>query len=456
LLSDADKSNTEASFLSTLADHMGLFDNKKLAEKIMQLDACKADNKVLNRTLNAIEHAVPFITFKPDGTITHANGLFLQLFEYRLEEIKGKHHKTLCEDVYIRSPEYTALWKDLSAGVAKHGQFPRKTASDKKVWLEASYFPVVDESGTLTKVVKIAKDVTASMIENADKEALLSALENYMAVIKFTPDGHVLEANNNFLSVMGYTNKEISNKPHKIFCYDDFYREHPEFWSRLRAGESFSGRFERKNSAGKTVWLEATYSPVKDELGKVYKVVKFATDITKQVVRSQDARDSAATTSEETSQIAATANHALSEAVNVSQQTAKEIALAVQLSQQLKEQATLVFSIVEAIRSVADQTNLLALNAAIEAARAGDVGRGFAVVADEVRKLAGQTASSSTEISEVVNANSRLIEQLLEKMNIVDELSSSSVKRISSVASGINEVEQGVSALAVIMSQLTE
>lgn len=117
--------------------------------------------------------------------------------------------------------------------------------------MEASYFPVVDESGTLIKVVKIAKDVTASMIENADKEALLSALENYMAVIKFTPDGHVLEANNNFLSVMGYTNKEISNKPHKIFCYDDFYREHPEFWSRLRAGESFSGRFQRKNSAGK-------------------------------------------------------------------------------------------------------------------------------------------------------------------------------------------------------------
>ena len=443
-------------FFTTLADHMGFFENKKLAETIVQLNACKVEKKELNLTLHAIEHSLPFITFKPDGTIIHANDLFLRLFEYRLEEIKGKHHKALCEDDYIRSPEYSALWNGLSSGVANHGHFPRKTASNKKVWLEASYFPVVDDSGRVIKIVKIAKDITASTIENADKEALLSALDNFMAVIKFTPDGHVLEANDNFLSVMGYTNKEISNKPHKIFCYDDFYQENPDFWARLRTGESFSGRFERKNSAGKTVWLEATYSPVKDELGKVYKVVKFATDITKQVSRSQDARDGAATTSEETSQIAATANHALSEAVNVSQQTAKEIALAVQLSQQLKEQATLIFSIVEAIRSVADQTNLLALNAAIEAARAGDVGRGFAVVADEVRKLAGQTASSSTEISEVVNANSRLIEQLLEKMNIVDELSSSSVKRISSVASGINEVEQGVSALAVMMSQLTE
>ena len=435
---------------------MGFFDNKQLAETIAQLNTCKADNKDLNLMLRAIEHAVPFIAFRPDGTIIDANDLFLRLFEYSLEEIKGQHHKSLCEDVYVRSPEYAALWSGLSAGVAKHGEFPRKTASNKKVWLEASYFPVVDASGKVVKVVKIARDITAVKIESADNDALLSALDNYMAVIKFAPDGQILEANDNFLSTMGYTNQDIANKPHKIFCYEDFYRENPDFWSRLRAGESFSGRFERKNAAGKSVWLEATYSPVKDELGKVYKVVKFATDITTQIIRSQDARDSAATTSEETSQIAATANHALSEAVNVSQQTAKEIALAVQLSQQLKEQATLVFSIVEAIRSVADQTNLLALNAAIEAARAGDVGRGFAVVADEVRKLAGQTASSSTEISEVVNANSRLIEQLLEKMNIVDELSSSSVKRISSVASGINEVEQGVSALAVIMSQLTE
>jgi len=437
---------------------MVLFENKKLKQALEQLYACQARTKELDFTLSAIEKAVPFIEFKPDGTIFHANEQFLQLFDYRLDEIKGKHHKIFCDDVYIRSPEYNTFWQDLISGVAKHGHFPRKTASNRKLWLEASYFPVVDDNDNdnVIKVIKIATDITDIHNDNADKEALLSALDSNMAVIKFTPDGHVIEANQNFLSVMGYTNQDILNKPHKIFCYDDFYDKNPKFWSKLNAGESFSGRFERKDSKGQTVWLEATYSPVKDELGQVYRVVKFATDITAQVVRSQDARDSAATTSKQTSKIAATANNALSEAVTVSEQAAKEIALAVQLSQQLKEQATLVFSIVEAIRAVADQTNLLALNAAIEAARAGDVGRGFAVVADEVRKLAGQTAASSSEISEVVNANSRFIEQLLEKMNIVDELSSSSVERITSVASGITEVEQGVSALAVIMSQLTE
>jgi methyl-accepting chemotaxis protein len=435
---------------------MLFLENKKLTQALEQLSECQVRKKELDLTVAAIQRAVPFITFMPDGTILDANEHFLQLFDYRLDEIIGKHHRVLCDDNYARSPEYKVFWQDLNSGVAKHGHFTQTTASKQKVWLEASYFPVVDDNDNVIKVIEIATNITDVHDQNEDKKALLAALDSNVAVVKFTPTGNVLEANQNFLSVMGYANQDILNKPHKMFCYDDFYIKNPQFWSKLSSGESFSGRFERKNATGKTVWLEATYSPVKDEWGEVYKVVKFATDITAQVTRSQEARDSAATTSEETSQIAATANHALSEAVGVSEQAAKEIALAVQLSQQLKEQATLIFSIVEAIRAVADQTNLLALNAAIEAARAGDVGRGFAVVADEVRKLAGQTAASSSEISEVVNANSRFIEQLLEKMNIVDELSSSSVKRISSVASGITEVEQGVSQLAVIMSQLAE
>jgi len=75
--------------------------------------------------------------------------------------------------------------------VAKHGHIPRKTVPSKKVWLEASYFPEVDDSGRVVKVVKIAKDITASTTDNADKEALLLTLDNFMTVIKFTSDVHI-------------------------------------------------------------------------------------------------------------------------------------------------------------------------------------------------------------------------------------------------------------------------
>jgi methyl-accepting chemotaxis protein len=100
---------------------MFFFENKKLTQAIEQLNACQARKKELDLTVAAIQRTVPFIEFMPDGTIFDANEQFLQLFDYRLDEIKGKHHKMLCDDTYVRSPEYKVFWQDLNSGVAKHG-----------------------------------------------------------------------------------------------------------------------------------------------------------------------------------------------------------------------------------------------------------------------------------------------------------------------------------------------
>ncbi|MFQ3207299.1 MAG: methyl-accepting chemotaxis protein, partial [Glaciecola sp.] len=139
---------------------MFLFENKKLTQALEQLNACQVSEKELSFTVAAIQRAVPFITFMPDGTILDANEQFLQLFDYRLDEIKGKHHRVLCDDTYVRSSEYKDFWQNLNSGVAKHGHFPRITASSQKVWLEASYFPVIDDNGHVVKIIKIANDIT--------------------------------------------------------------------------------------------------------------------------------------------------------------------------------------------------------------------------------------------------------------------------------------------------------
>ncbi len=136
-----------------------------------------------------------------------------------------------------------------------------------------------------------------------------------MAMIEFTPQGEVIDANNNFLKLMGYQLEAIQGKHHRIFCFDEFYKEQPDFWQKIQQGRAFTGRFERVTASGKRVWLEASYNPVKDASGHVYKVIKLASDITDRVENAKRIADIAVTTSEETSQITFNANDVLGETI---------------------------------------------------------------------------------------------------------------------------------------------
>ena len=252
-----------------------------------------------NAKLAAISRSMAMIEFDRNGVILDANDNFCKTMGYNVEEIRGKHHRVFCEEAYTHTEAYTKLWRDLARGEALSGTFMRLNKRGEEVWLEASYMPVLDSSNQVQSVIKVASDISARVHHEHENQSLIDAISRSMAVIEFTPQGQILNANENFLKTVGYSLDEIVGQHHSLFCHRSEVESpaYKAFWASLNRGEYHSHRFERKNKYGKTLFLEASYNPIFDASGRLYKVVKFASDITDQVSTLRTAADSAHATS---------------------------------------------------------------------------------------------------------------------------------------------------------------
>ena len=424
-----------------------MFNNKLKAE----LQQCQEQLLEQQGFYDAVHGSVATITFSPDGTVLAANDLFLNVVGFSASEVVGQHHRIFCDKQYAQSSAYQQFWADLKQGRSRTGVFQRFNRRGEPIWLEATYFPV-KLRGIVTKVIKIAADITEHHLQLLSQQAVVKALDRSLAVIEFTPTGEVLTANANFLNTMGYTLAQVQGKHHRIFCDDHFYQENPHFWEELGRGQFKSGLFCRFNSHGSKVWLEATYNPILDDNRRVVKVIKFASDITERINKSDavcEAAMLAHDAARETLSCAERGAGLLSSVVDTSSLIASQLTHSIGLINQLNEQSRSIEAIVSTISSIADQTNLLALNAAIEAARAGDQGRGFAVVADEVRQLAARTSLSTDEIAKVVQNNRELTAKVTAEMSDVAgsaELGKQQVGEVNEVMSEIRREASNVSA----------
>ena len=119
----------------------------------------------------------------------------------------------------------------------------------------------------------------------AASAGVLAAIERTMPVIEFSPDGTIIRANDHFLQAVGYSLGEIQGRHHSLFLNteDAAKPEYKAFWKSLASGVAQSGRFPRVAKGGRTIWLEASYTPVLDDRGKTVSVIKVAHDITEQV-----------------------------------------------------------------------------------------------------------------------------------------------------------------------------
>lgn len=238
----------------------------------------------------AVQRSQAVIEFDLDGRILDANAHFLAATGYRIEEIRGQHHRIFVLPEERPSAAYAQFWQKLREGHHASGQFRRIAKNGSEIWIQASYTPVLDAAGKPTKVLKFATDITAQKRREAETQVKLDAIERSMAMIEFDLDGRILRANEIFLAATGYSAAEVLGQHHRMFVAPEQREssEYAAFWARLREGQLDRGQYRRLGKGGREVWIEASYNPVLDATGKPFKVVKFATDITAQHQRDAD------------------------------------------------------------------------------------------------------------------------------------------------------------------------
>lgn len=455
-------------------------DNNRVATFVEWKDA-EARLKIADFTslADALSRSQAIIYFDTTGKILDANDNFLKAMGYRLEEIQNKHHSMFVDPDYARSGEYTRFWEALGRGEYQAGQYKRHDKNGKEIWIQASYNPICDDKGKAYKVVKYATDITEEVMRNADYKGQVEAIGKSQAVIHFNLDGTILWANDNFLQTTGYTLDEIKGRHHRMFMppEDAATNEYKQFWESLARGEFQADEYKRVGKGGKEIWIQASYNPVLGPDGKPFKVVKFATNITDQVMRRMENErigtmvdtnldkivEAVKTASQQTTCAAGSATEAATKVQTIAagaeelSSSIQEIAQSMSYSrtaidqaidlttkadestQKLSRAAEQMTGIVAIIQDIANQINLLALNATIESARAGEAGKGFAVVASEVKNLAGQVAGATDKISQEINGMQEISDDVVRDLGTIKKSIGSIQESVAAVASAIEE-----------------
>ncbi|WP_158135260.1 methyl-accepting chemotaxis protein [Vibrio navarrensis] len=436
-----------------------MFFNKSLQRENQQLREKLYSLEQVSESLN---NDMLRITLDPQGKVIAVNANFEQELGIKFEKISGVHLTQLVPKSARNTQHYTRMKSAIEKREHWNGALQIEKGNHQEAWLRAIIQPVIDIKGKVQSFVVFATELTRTISKSREHEDMLKALNRSTAVIEFSLDGTIIRANENFLRSMGFSNNEqIAGKHHRIFCHSEEVNSpaYAAFWKKLASGQFVSDRFKRIDNYGRTVWLEASYNPIHNELGELYKVVKFATVITDQVNQESAAAEAAQfaySISDETGKQTSQGQEVVRSMINKMDSLVQQMQRASRDIEALNEHSQKIDALVGDISAIADQTNLLALNAAIEAARAGEQGRGFAVVADEVRKLASRTNQTTKEIADVVSENLQRTTKAVELIAACQVQAGDTLQLSNQAGQLMEEIKSGAEQVIESVSQFNQ
>ena len=382
----------------------------------------------------AINRAQAVITLELDGTVRTANDNFLRTMGYSMDEIKGKHHSMFVTPEERNSQQYREFWLKLTRGEFNAGQYERIARGGRKLWVQASYNPILDSTGKTLHVIAYATDITDQV---GFSHQLRGVVEETREVVNAAAKGDLtkrINAANKTGEVAALSNgvnsliDELSSLIHQIHTTTGQVQMGLEEMSQGNSNLS-------QRTSEQAASLEETASSMEEM----------------------------STTVRQTAENAGMANNLAIAAQAQAEKGGSVVGAAVNAMATINDASTKIAAITGVIDEIAFQTNLLALNAAVEAARAGDQGRGFAVVANEVRSLAGRSAVAAKEIKSLIQES---VSRVTEGTRLVDESGQAlqeivaAVKKVTSIVAEIaaasREQSTGIEQVNRAVTQMDE
>jgi methyl-accepting chemotaxis protein len=223
------------------------------------------------------------------GNIVYVNDKHCTVSQYSREELIGsKQSMVKHED---QDPKvYDQLWATVTKGGVFRGPVKNKKKDGTPYYVDGVFAPIMGPDGKPIRYIGVRYEKTQDTIEKQEAEGVVNAIDSSFSFAEFDLKGNVLKVNGIFSEVLGYSSQELSGRSSRSLVSSEVAsgNKFRTLWDNLNAGLSQTDLYEMQSKSGKTIWMQATYSPVKDEKGRLVKFVMIATDVTRATEQNQE------------------------------------------------------------------------------------------------------------------------------------------------------------------------